>query len=107
MSGAPPLLNKSTTAQVSAASVAKRRLLPGETIARGCGGFDLQGICVRMVEHPGHVPICRAVDLHVRRRVEPGQILTMDVVELSETEALSTWQAIERRALKSRQARAS
>jgi predicted homoserine dehydrogenase-like protein len=107
MSGAPPLLNNSRTPRVSVASVAKRRLMPGETIARGCGGFDLRGICVNMADRPGHVPICLAVDLRVRRRVEPGQILTMDDVEFPETEALSAWQAVERRALKSQQARAS
>jgi predicted homoserine dehydrogenase-like protein len=92
---------------VSVASLAKRRSVPGETIARGCGGFDLRGICVNMVDHAGHMPICLAVDLRVRRRVEPGEILTMEDAELPETEALSAWQAVERRALKSQQAKAS
>jgi predicted homoserine dehydrogenase-like protein len=107
MSGASPLLNNSTNPRVSVASIAKRRFMPGERIARGCGGFDLRGICVNMVDHPNHVPICLAVDLHVRRRVEPGQIFTMDDVELPETEALIAWQAVERRVLKSRRIRAS
>jgi predicted homoserine dehydrogenase-like protein len=97
MSGAPRLLNSSRTPQVSVASLA----------ARGCGGFDLRGICVNMVDHAGHLPICLAVDLRVRRRVEPGQILTMEDAELPETEALSAWQAVEQRALKSQQAKAS
>ena len=68
-------------------------------IERGCGSFDLRGTCVNIAERPGHVPICLASQLHVRRPVERGQLLTMDDVELPETEALAAWQAIERRVL--------
>ena len=58
------------------------------------------------------VPICLASQLHVRRPVERGQLLTMDDVDLPETEALAAWQAIERRVLRAprrprHQARAS
>jgi predicted homoserine dehydrogenase-like protein len=94
-----PLLNNGADPRVGVASVAKRELRPGETIARGCGSFDLRGICVNIAERPGHVPICLANELRVRRRVEPGQVLTLDDVELPETEALSAWQAVERRVL--------
>ncbi len=37
--------------------------------------------------------------MRIRRRIERGQLLTMDDVELPETEALSAWRAIERRVL--------
>jgi len=88
--------------RVSVASIAKRALSPGAVIARGCGSFDLRGTCVNIAERPGHVPICLASDVRLRRRVEPGQLLTMDDVELPETEALAAWQAIERRVLEAR-----
>jgi predicted homoserine dehydrogenase-like protein len=68
-------------------------------IERGCGSFDLRGTCVNVAARPGHVPICLARDLRLKRRVEPGQLLTMDDVELPETEALAAWQAIERHVL--------
>ncbi len=94
-----PLLNNGRTPRISVASVAKRALRPGETIARGCGSFELRGICVNIADRPGHVPICLAQDMRVRRRVEPGQVLSMDDVELPESEALAAWQTIERRVL--------
>jgi len=85
--------------RVSVASIAKRALKRGEVIERGCGSFELRGTCVNIADRPGHVPICLASQLHVQRRVEPGQLLTMADVELPETEALAAWQAIERRVL--------
>ncbi|HEX6144527.1 MAG TPA: hypothetical protein VFZ01_17545 [Geminicoccaceae bacterium] len=94
-----PLLNNSVMPRVSVASIAKRALAPGETIERGSGSFDLRGSCVNIVDRPGHVPICLANDLRVRRRVEPEQVLTMDDVELPESEALAAWRGIERRVL--------
>ncbi len=94
-----PLLNNRATPRISVASIAKRRLEPGEVIERGYGSFELRGSCVNIADRPGHVPICLASGLHVRRRIEPGQLLTMDDVELPETEALAAWLAIERRAL--------
>ena len=99
MQGRPPLLNNRVMPRVSVASIAKRALKPGELIERGCGGFDLRGSCVNIAERPGHLPICLASRLHVRRPVERGQLLTMDDVDLPETEALAAWQAIERRVL--------
>jgi len=94
-----PLLNNGIRPRVGVASVAKRRLEPGETIRRGCGSFDLRGICVNVAERPGHVPICLADNLRIRRRVGPGEVLTMDDVELPEGEALDAWRRIEARVL--------
>ncbi len=94
-----PLLNNGRSPKVSVASIAKREFQPGEMIARGCGSFDLRGSCVDIVERPGHVPICLTKDMRIRRRIERGQMVTMEDVELPETEALSAWRAIERQAL--------
>lgn len=94
-----PLLNNSAMPRVSVASISKRALQPGEVIERGCGSFDLRGSCVNIVDRPGHVPICLANDLRVRRRVEPEQVLTMDDVEVPESAALEAWRTIEQRVL--------
>jgi predicted homoserine dehydrogenase-like protein len=108
MQGRPPLLHNGPLPRVSVASIAKRALSPGELIERGCGGFDLRGSCVNIAERPGHLPICLASGSHVRRPIERGQLLTMDDVELPDTEALAAWQAIERRVLDThRQTKAS
>jgi predicted homoserine dehydrogenase-like protein len=107
MQGRAPLLNNGVLPRVSVASIAKRGLEPGTVIERGCGSFDLRGTCVNIADRPGHVPICLASDLRLTRRVEAGQVITMDDVELPETEALAAWQAIERRVLAAPRAAAS
>jgi predicted homoserine dehydrogenase-like protein len=103
-----PLLNNGSEPRIGVASIAKRALEPGHLIERGCGSFDLRGICVNIADRPGHLPICLANQVRIRRRVEPGQVLTMDDVELPDSEALRIWRGIEARALGSRvRARAS
>ena len=94
-----PLLNNSNAPRISVASVAKRDLAPGDVIERGCGSFDLRGICVNIAERPGHLPICLANDLRVQRPVAAGQVLTASDVEMPESDALSIWQKIESQAL--------
>ena len=94
-----PLLNNSNAPRISVASVAKRDLAPGDVIERGCGSFDLRGICVNIAERPGHLPICLANDLRVQRPVAAGQVLTASDVEMPESDALSIWQEIESQAL--------
>lgn len=91
-----PLLNNSALPTIGVAAVAKRELKPGELIERGCGSFDMRGICVRIAEHPGHLPIGLAEQVRIRRRIEPGQIIGMDDVELPPSRALDCWRAIER-----------
>lgn len=93
------LLNNSAVPRISVASVAKRPLKPGDYIERGCGSFDLRGTCVNIVDRPGHLPIGLANKLHVRRRVEPGQVLTSDDVEPPAGQAFDAWRAVEDRVL--------
>jgi predicted homoserine dehydrogenase-like protein len=107
MQGRAPLLNNGVLPLVSVASIAKRELEPGTVIERGCGSFDLRCTCVNIADRPGHVPICLASDLRLSRRVEAGQLITMDDVELPENEALAAWQAVERRVLAAPRAAAS
>jgi predicted homoserine dehydrogenase-like protein len=92
-----PLLNNGRFPQIGVASVAKRDLSPGESIKRGAGGFDLRGECVRIRDERYHVPICLANEMRVRRRIERGQLLSMDDVDLPESAALAAWFAIRER----------
>jgi predicted homoserine dehydrogenase-like protein len=94
-----PLLNNSAAPRIGVAAVAKRELKPGELIPRGCSSFDMRGICVRIAEHPGHLPIGLAEQVRIRRRIEPGQIVGMADIELLPSRALECWQAIERKAV--------
>jgi predicted homoserine dehydrogenase-like protein len=92
--GLPPLLNNSTRPTVSVAAVAKRALQPGERIIKGIGSFDVRGEAVRIAAHPRHVPIGLVTDALVKRRVDAGQELTFEDVELPESLALAAWKAI-------------
>ena len=97
--GGSALLNNSAKPRVGVAAVAKRDLAPGTRIERGCGSFDLRGICVNLADRPGHLPICLANDLEVQRPIAAGEVLTAADVAMPETEALKIWKAIERQAL--------
>lgn len=97
--GAPPLLDNGPCPRLSVAAVAKHRLEPGTPIANGIGSFALRGICVRIADRPHHLPIGLARDLIVRRRLEPGQILTFEDVELPPSRPLELWQEVRARAL--------
>ena len=101
LEGGPVLLNNSSMPRIAVASVAKRELKAGDFISRGCGSFELRGSCVRIAERAGHLPICLADNIRINRRMEPGQILTLDDVDLEETPALTAWHDIERRVLES------
>ena len=91
-----PLLNNGALPTIGVAAVAKRELKPGELIERGCGSFEMRGICVRIAEHPGHLPIGLAEQVRIRRRIEPGQIVSMADIELPPSQALDCWKAVER-----------
>jgi predicted homoserine dehydrogenase-like protein len=85
LSGAPPLLTNTANPTLSVGAVAKRALQPGEKIERGSGGFELRGEAVRIVDAPRHVPIGVVRDAVVRRRIEPGQLLDLDDIEIPHT----------------------
>jgi predicted homoserine dehydrogenase-like protein len=92
--GQGALLHNTDRPHLSVAAVAKRRLLPGERIERGCGSFELRGICVRITDRPDHLPIGLANDLYIRRTIEPGQVLGVADVDLEASTALEHWQRI-------------
>jgi len=95
LDGGLPLLDNSSHPRVSIAAVAKRQLLPGEQIERGIGSFDARGIAVRIVEHPGHLPIGLMANATITRPVEPGQIISFDDVEIPPSLAAEIWETIQ------------
>ena len=99
--GGDVLLDNGATPRIGVAAVAKRALRPGERIERGGGGFDLRGICVDIVDRPGHLPICLADGARVGRRLEPGQVIALGDVDPPDDRAwtLDLWRSIEARAL--------
>lgn len=88
------LLDNGHTPEISVAAVAKRALRPGDRIAVGIGSFDLRGICIRICDHPGHLPIGLASGLTITRGVEAGAILNFEDVDIAHSEAVEAWVAI-------------
>lgn len=86
------LLNNGENPQASVATIAKRRLIPGEIVKRGIGSFIVRGEAIKIEGNPQHVPIGLVFDVVLRRYVEPGQIITFDDIEIPESQALIAWQ---------------
>lgn len=89
--GEPMLINNSEKPHLTVAAVAKRKMLPGEVIVRGAGGFDVRGVAVQLQSHQKAVPICLLQNTKIIRNIEPGQIVQFEDVELSDTKALEIY----------------
>jgi predicted homoserine dehydrogenase-like protein len=83
----PPLLDNSAAPTIGVAAVAKRPLQAGERIDMGIGSFQVRGTAVRFRDEPNHVPIGILSNATITRPVEPGQMLTLDDVDLPDSYA--------------------
>lgn len=86
------LLDNSPAPELSLAAMAKRDMEPGETIDNGIGSFELRGYAVRIAEHPDHVPMGLIQRATVTAKIERGQIVTTEHLELPPTMASRLWQ---------------
>ncbi len=92
--GEPMLINNSEKPHLTVAAVAKRKMLPGEVIVRGAGGFDVRGVAVQLQSHQNAVPICLLQNTKIIRNIEPGQIVQFEDVELADTTALEIYRGL-------------
>ncbi|HCD05811.1 MAG TPA: NAD(P)-dependent oxidoreductase [Methylophaga sp.] len=91
INGEGVLINNSSSPTITAGAVAKRQLNPGDKILQGAGGFDARGYVLEIKNHKNAVPICLLQDTPVIRKIEPGQIITFDDVDLTNTTALECY----------------
>ncbi len=98
LSGGGVLLDNGARPRVSVAAIAKRSLDPGTRIAHGNGSFEVRGEAIVIADDPAHVPIGLLRDAVLRRRVESGQLLRIDDVDLPDDEVTRIGLAIHRRA---------
>ncbi len=96
ITGGGILLNNGSRPTIGVTAVAKHRLIPGKTIARGLGSFDVRGECVRITESAGHLPITLMQNVIIRREILPGEMIMREDVELPESLALHAWLATEK-----------
>ncbi len=86
------LLDNSMHPTASVCVIAKRELKPGEMIRRPDRNFQIRGEAVQINEAPNHVPIGLVKDVVIKRKVEPGQVIMFDDVEVPESNAYDAWQ---------------
>ncbi|MFM7182234.1 MAG: NAD(P)-dependent oxidoreductase [Verrucomicrobiales bacterium] len=96
--GGPPLLDNSAYPTLGVCAVAKRKLEAGENVVRGHGGNKARGEAFALAEIPDAAPLGLLAGSKIRRRVQPGDVLTLDDVELPDTFATRIWHELRERA---------
>lgn len=81
------LLNNSANPRINVAAVAKKAMRSGMAINTAIGGFEVRGEAVHFSEAPHAVPIGLLAGARITRKVEAGQTLTWDDVELPDNKA--------------------
>ncbi|WP_047983994.1 NAD(P)-dependent oxidoreductase [Ornithinibacillus californiensis] len=89
--GGGVLLNNGKYPKISVAAIAKQTLLPGEKIDKGIGSFQVRGEAVKIGSNKDHVPIGLLVGAMMKNKVEAGEIISFEDVELPESLALQAW----------------
>ena len=94
LSGGGVLLNNSAKPEFSVCAIAKKDLMPGDTIAKGIGSFEVRGEAIAMQNHKNHVPIGLLSNATIKKELKRGDRITFDDIEIEETLALSIWREI-------------
>jgi predicted homoserine dehydrogenase-like protein len=84
-------LDNGSNPTTGVATIAKEELSMGTFIDQGIGSFQVRGEVVKLADQPDMVPIGLINQARLKRKVEPGQILTFDDVEIPESLALTAW----------------
>jgi predicted homoserine dehydrogenase-like protein len=85
------LIDNGAYPTISVASIAKKELKVGNYIGKGIGSMEVRGEAVTIAEQPQHVPIGLMSQVHIKKNIEPGQLITFDDVELPESMAYQAW----------------
>lgn len=93
------LLDNSTKPTASVVAIAKTKLKAGTRIKRALGSFEVRGEAILIKSMPTHLPIGLMRNVVMKHTVEPGQVLTLEDVEIPETLAYQAWQYTLKQAL--------
>lgn len=85
------LLDNGANPTASVCAIAKQELLPGTALTWMNRSIYLRGEALAIKDHPNHVPIGLMNDAVIKRKVEPGQMLEFDDVEIPESKAYQGW----------------
>jgi predicted homoserine dehydrogenase-like protein len=85
------LIDNGLNPSISVASIAKNKLGAGTMIQKGTGSMEIRGEAIKIAQQPDHVPVGLMSQVHIKRNIEPGQIITFDDVDIPESMALEAW----------------
>jgi predicted homoserine dehydrogenase-like protein len=85
------LLDNSSYPTASVCAIAKSELKPGTIINWNNRHLYVRGEALSIKDSPEHVPIGLMNDAIVRRKIEPGQMLEYDDVDLAVSKANDAW----------------
>ncbi|SKC23543.1 hypothetical protein [Alkalitalea saponilacus] len=85
------LLDNGKNPTTGVATIAKKEIAPGTIIDKGIGSFFVRGEVVELEGNETMVPIGLMEQVHIKRKLEPGQMVTFDDVEVPESMALKAW----------------
>lgn len=85
------LLDNGKSPAVSVGAVAKKALKAGSFIEKGIGSFEVRGECVKFSDNADHVPIGLLSNVRLKHNIEPGQLISLDDVEIPDSLALNAW----------------
>jgi len=86
------LLNNSLHPTASVGAIAKMELKPGTEIHQAHRAYYVRGEALSIKEFPNHVPIGLINETVIKRKLEPGQLLEFDDIEMPETDVFHAWQ---------------
>ena len=85
------LIDNGANPSISVASIAKKKLAAGTYINKGTGSMEIRGEAIHISQQPDHVPVGLMSQVHIKRDIEPGQVITFNDVDLPESLALDAW----------------
>lgn len=85
------LLDNGAAPTASVCVIAKVGLEPGTRISWGNRAFNVRGEALEIVDAPNHVPIGLMNDAVIKRKIEPGQIIEFDDVEIPDSRAFEAY----------------
>jgi len=91
LQGEGVLLNNGLKPKASVCTIAKHVLKPGTVIKREDRNFHVRGEAIPIADAPNHIPIGLMYDVVIKRKVEPGQMLAFEDVEVQESKAYYAW----------------
>lgn len=86
------LLDNGSKPHTGVAAVAKRDLQAGSFIDTGIGSLMVRGEAMELAALPNMVPIGLLNQAWLKKKVEAGQVLTFDDVDIPESTALTAWE---------------